>query len=50
METDLAIESDQDADTIRSLVDQAERMCFVMNAIEEPHEVVRRSSLNGDAL
>lgn len=50
METHLELESDQDAEAVRAVVDQAERMCFVLGAIEGSHEVNRRSSLNGSPL
>lgn len=50
METHLELEADQDSEVIRSVVDQAERMCFVLNSIEQPHEVQRRSTLNGSPL
>lgn len=50
IETHLELEADQDAETIRAVVDQAERMCFVLDSIEERHEVRRRSSLNGAPL
>jgi len=50
METHLEIEADHDAETIKAIVAQAEQMCFVMDAIEQQHEVTRRSSLNGSRL
>lgn len=50
METHLELEADQDPEVIRSVVDQAERMCFVLNSIQQPHEVTRRSTLNGAPL
>ena len=50
METHLEVEADQDPEVVRSIVAQAERMCFVLDAIERTHEVVRRSSLNGAPL
>ena len=50
METHLEIEAAHDAETIKAIVAQADQMCFVMDAIEQPHEVTRRSSLNGSRL
>ena len=50
IETHLEIETDRDPEVIRQVVDQAERMCFVLDAIGRPHEVSRRTSLNGTAL
>ncbi len=50
METDLDIEADVDAEAVDALVTQAEKMCFVLDAIERPHEVTRRTSLNGSPL
>ncbi len=51
IETDLAIDAPGvEVDDIRSLVDQAERMCFVLDALERSHDVDRRSALNGEPL
>ena len=50
METDLHIEADADDGAVRDLVNQAEKMCFVLDAIQRPHEVTRRTTLNGSAL
>ena len=50
IQTSLEIEADHDPDTIRAVVEQAERMCFVLDAIEQPHGVERRTSLNGTPL
>lgn len=47
VETAVAIEADHDAETVRSMVDQAERMCFVLDSIERPHTVARTTTLNG---
>lgn len=49
--TDLSVTAPgADAEAVRSLVEQAERMCFVLDALQRSHEVERRSSLNGEAL
>ena len=48
--TSVAIESAEPADTVAALVDQAERMCFVLDALERPHEVTRSFTLNGAPL
>lgn len=50
VETAISIEADHDADTVRSVVDQAERMCFVLDSIERPHTVTRTTTLNGAPL
>jgi len=50
LETMLAIEADHDAEVIRSLVNQAERMCFVLDSVRQPHEVTRTTTLNGSSL
>ena len=39
-----------DAEAVRDLVAQAEKMCFVLDAIQRPQEVTRRTTLNGSAL
>ena len=50
IETSLDIESDADPEAIAKLVTTAERMCFLMDAIREPHEVHNATSLNGKPL
>ena len=50
VETTLAIEADHDVDAIRAVVDQAERMCFVLDSIQRSHEVTRITTLNGESL
>jgi len=50
VETHLDLTTDHDPATVRALVDQAERMCFVMNAIAEPHEIAISTTRNGAAL
>ena len=50
IETNLVIESDQEPDVIAAAVEQAERMCFVLDAIRQPHEVTHHTSLNGTPL
>jgi hypothetical protein len=50
LETALALDSTADAAAVRALVAQAERMCFVLDAIGRPHAVARRVTLNGDSL
>ena len=39
-----------DPDLAASLVDQAERMCFVLDALQRPHTVERSTWLNGVVL
>lgn len=48
--TSLDITSEADAETIASIVDQAERMCFVLDAIERSHSVERIAAHNGQPL
>lgn len=50
IETELAIESHHDPDDVRSVVDQAERMCFVVDAVKNEHPIVQRVTLNGSPL
>lgn len=50
IETDLKIESSASKEDIEKLVKTAERMCFLMDTIREPHEVKNTVSLNGEAL
>jgi organic hydroperoxide reductase OsmC/OhrA len=50
VETSLHIESDAPPEDIAKLVSTAERMCFLMDAIREPHEVRNSTSLNGQPL
>ena len=50
METSLEISSEADAETIAAMVDQAERMCFVLDALQRSHPVSRTASLNGRPL
>ncbi len=48
--TAIDVVSDADPETIAAIVDQAERMCFVLDAIERSHSVERTASHNGRAL
>ena len=50
VETSLHLESDASPEEIARLVATAERMCFVLDAIREPHEVRSATSLNGEPL
>ena len=50
VETSLHIDSDAPAEKIAKLVATAERMCFLMDTIREPHEVRNSTSLNGKPL
>ena len=51
IETDLTIGAPgADPAEIQAMVTQAERMCFVLDAIEGSHPVNRRSALNGQPL
>lgn len=50
VETSLEITSDADPGDIAAAVDQAERMCFVLDALQRSHSVTRAASLNGTPL
>tara|TARA_R110002073_G_scaffold3345_15_gene22584 strand:+ start:3903 stop:4187 length:285 start_codon:yes stop_codon:yes gene_type:complete len=50
IETALHIESPASPEAITKLVATAERMCFLMNTIREPHEMRNSTSLNGSML
>ena len=50
VETSLEVEADIEAAVMASVVDQAERMCFVLDALQRPHEVTRTTTLNGVAI
>jgi hypothetical protein len=45
--THLIVTSDAPDDVIISAIDQAERMCFVMNAVTAQHSVQRGYTVNG---
>lgn len=50
METSLEIDSKAPTDEIAKLVATAERMCFLLDVIRQPHEVTTKTSLNGKPL
>ncbi|MFT5014577.1 MAG: hypothetical protein ACJAX5_003053 [Patiriisocius sp.] len=50
IETSLHIDSPASPEVIAKLVATAERMCFLMDTIREPHEVRSSTSLNGELL
>lgn len=50
IETSLRIDSDASPEEIARLVATAERMCFLLDTIREPHEVRNVTSLNGEPL
>jgi len=50
IETELHIDSDESPEVIARLVATAERMCFLMDTIREPHEVHNSTKLNGALL
>ena len=50
VETSLSIDSPAPAQEIAKLVATAERMCFLMDTIRQPHEVRNSLTLNGEAL
>ena len=50
VETKLELESSADAAKVATLVASAERMCFLMDAIRNPHPAETRVTLNGSEL
>jgi hypothetical protein len=50
VETRLELESDAPVEKVTRLVRTAERMCFLMDAIREPHSVSSTVLLNGEPL
>lgn len=50
IKTTLKIDSAAPREVIARLVATAERMCFLMDTIREPHEVHTSVSLNGEPL
>ena len=50
IETRLELESPAPAEVVAELVTQAERMCFVLDAVHRPHAVTRRVLHNGEPL
>ena len=50
LETALQITSPAPGETIAKLVQTAERMCYVLDAIRRPHDVRGTVTLNGEPL
>lgn len=50
IETHLDIRTGQDPATVRAMVEQAERMCFVMDAVTRPHQIATTTTHNGEEL
>lgn len=50
IDTALEITTSALRDKVAKLVATAERMCFMMDAVREPHEVRTRVTVNGDVL
>jgi hypothetical protein len=50
IDTELQITTSAPRDAVAKLVATAERMCFMMDAIREPHEVRSRVMVNGEVL
>ena len=48
--TSLHIESNAAPEEITKLVHTAERMCFMLDVIRQPHQVQTTTSLNGEPL
>ena len=50
LETSLEITTSAPREVVAQIIATAERMCFMMDAIREPHEVRTRVTVNGAAL
>jgi len=50
IDTELQITTSAPHDVVSKLVATAERMCFMMDAVREPHEVRTRVTVNGEVL
>ena len=50
VETKLELESSADEAVVAAVVAQAEKMCFLMDAIRNPRTVTATATLNGAAL
>lgn len=50
IDTSLEITTTAPREVVAPLVATAERMCFMMDAIREPHEVHTRVTVNGEVL
>jgi hypothetical protein len=50
IDTELQITTSAPREAVAKLVATAERMCFMMDAIREPHEVRSRVVVNGEVL
>ena len=50
VETSLQLESSAAREQVAKVVESAERMCFLLDAIREPHAVHARTTLNGEPL
>ena len=50
IETALAVTADAEPEAVAAAVEQAERMCFVLDAVRRPHTVRATTTLNGRGL
>jgi hypothetical protein len=50
IDTALEITTSASRDVVAKLVATAERMCFMVDAVREPHEVRTRVTVNGEVL
>lgn len=50
IDTELEVVSNATPDMIAGVVEQAERMCFVLDALQRSHSVSLGASLNGEPL
>jgi hypothetical protein len=50
LETSLEVTTSAPRDVVAQLIATAERMCFMMDAIREPHVVSTRVTVNGTTL
>ena len=50
IDTSLEITTSAPRDVVSKLVATAERMCFMMDAVQEPHEMRTQVTINGEIL
>ena len=50
VDTELEITTAAPRDVVAKLIATAERMCFMMDVVREPHEVRSRVTVNGEVL
>jgi len=50
IDTELELTTSAPRDEVAKLIATAERMCFMMDAVREPHEVRSRVTVNGEVM